>query len=173
VTVALRVRNEATVENVLCYVHRRALKIAVEGLGVVTGDVAWGGNWFFLTGGAPYAIERANIPRLNEAALAVRAELARAGHRGRDGGEIDHIDFSFAARAAAPTTVTLFYVLAAPTIAPLAAPGRAPNSPALPLRAHCRRARHGSRGRRLSSAIPPTPFPTASPFPNGLPGAAA
>ena len=93
VTVALHGRNEATVENVPSYVHRRALKIAVDGLGVLTGDVAWGGNWFFLTDGAPCAIERANIPRLTEAALAVRAALARAGHRGRDGGEIDHIEF--------------------------------------------------------------------------------
>ena len=93
VTVELHGRNEATVENVLSYVHRRGLKIAVDGLGAVTGDVAWGGNWFFLTDGAPCAIERANIPRLTEAALGVRAELARAGHRGRDGCEIDHIEF--------------------------------------------------------------------------------
>lgn len=93
VTVELHSRNDATVENVLSYVHRRGLKIAVEGLGVVTGDVAWGGNWFFLIDGAPCAIERANIPRLTEAALAVRAELDRAGHRGREGSEIDHIEF--------------------------------------------------------------------------------
>jgi 4-hydroxyproline epimerase len=56
-------------------------------------DNAWGGNWFFLIDGAPCAIEPANIPRLTEAALAVRAELARAGHRGKDGDEIDHIEF--------------------------------------------------------------------------------
>jgi 4-hydroxyproline epimerase len=93
VTVELHGRNEATVENVPSYVHRRGLKIAVEGLGVVTGNVAWGGNWFFLIDGAPCAIEGANIPRLTEAAIAVRAELARAGHRGKDGGEIDHVEF--------------------------------------------------------------------------------
>jgi 4-hydroxyproline epimerase len=93
VTVELHNRNEATIENVPSYVHRRGLKIAVEGLGAVTGDVAWGGNWFFLIDGAPCAIEAANIPRLTEAALAVRTELARAGHRGKDGGEIDHVEF--------------------------------------------------------------------------------
>jgi len=93
VTVELHNRNEATIENVPSYVHRRGLKIDVEGLGVVTGDVAWGGNWFFLIDGAPCAIEGAKIPRLTEAALAVKAELARAGHRGRDGGEIDHVEF--------------------------------------------------------------------------------
>jgi 4-hydroxyproline epimerase len=93
VTVELHNRNEATIENVPSYVHERGLKIAVEGLGVVSGDVAWGGNWFFLIDGAPCAIEAANIPRLTEAALAVRAELTRAGHRGKDGGEIDHIEF--------------------------------------------------------------------------------
>jgi 4-hydroxyproline epimerase len=93
VTVVLHSANEATVENVPSYVHQRDLKIAVEGLGVVTGDIAWGGNWFFLIEGAPCAIERANVARLSEAALAVRTELARAGHRGRDGAEIDHIEF--------------------------------------------------------------------------------
>jgi 4-hydroxyproline epimerase len=93
VTVELHSCNEATIENVPSYVHRRGLKTAVEGLGVVTGDVAWGGNWFFLIDGAPCAIEVANIRRLTEAALAVKAELARAGHRGKDGGEIDHVEF--------------------------------------------------------------------------------
>ena len=93
VTVELHSANEATVENVPSYVHRRDVKIAVEGLGVVAGDIAWGGNWFFLVEGAPCAIERANVARLSEAALAVRAELARAGQRGRDGAESDHIEF--------------------------------------------------------------------------------
>jgi len=92
VKVELRGSNEATVENVPSYVFRRGVRIEVAGLGVVTGDIAWGGNWFFLTDSAPRALEPGNIADLTEAALAIRAELWRAGHRGRDGGEIDHIE---------------------------------------------------------------------------------
>ena len=93
VGVELNGRNEATFENVPSYAHRRGVKVEVAGLGLVSGDVAWGGNWFFLTDDAPCAIEPANIAELTEAALAVRAELLRRGHRGADGGEIDHIEF--------------------------------------------------------------------------------
>ena len=93
VTVELHGRNEATVENVPSYPFRRGVKLEVAGLGTVSGDTAWGGNWFFLADGAPCAIEAANIAELTEAALAVRAELLRAGHRGLDGGEIDHVEF--------------------------------------------------------------------------------
>ncbi|MCJ2050585.1 proline racemase family protein [Methylobacterium sp. J-070] len=92
VGVDLRDRNTATVGNVPSYRHRAAVRVAVEGLGPVTGDVAWGGNWFFLTESAPCAITAANIPRLTEAAQRIRAALARDGVTGRDGGEIDHVE---------------------------------------------------------------------------------
>ncbi len=35
-------------ENVPSYRHRRAVSLEVPGIGTVSGDVAWGGNWFFL-----------------------------------------------------------------------------------------------------------------------------
>ena len=49
VGVELHDRNTATVGNVPSYRHRAAVRVDVDGLGPVTGDVAWGGNWFFLT----------------------------------------------------------------------------------------------------------------------------
>jgi 4-hydroxyproline epimerase len=58
----------------------------------VRGDVAWGGNWFFLTESAPCAIEAANIPALAGAALAIKAALTRGGVTGRYGAEIDHVE---------------------------------------------------------------------------------
>jgi 4-hydroxyproline epimerase len=92
VTVELHDRNTATIANVPSYLHRRDVRVEVEGLGTVSGDVAWGGNWFFLTEAIPCAIEAANIPILTEAALAIRRALVRARVTGRDGGEIDHIE---------------------------------------------------------------------------------
>jgi 4-hydroxyproline epimerase len=92
ITVELHDRNTATIANVPSYLHRRDVTVEVEGLGAVSGDVAWGGNWFFLTDAIPCAIEAANIPILTEAAQAIRRALVRVGVTGRDGGEIDHIE---------------------------------------------------------------------------------
>lgn len=100
VTVELHDRNTATIENVPSFMHREAVAVEVEGLGVVRGDVAWGGNWFFLTEDAPADIDAANIRRLTDAGEAVKRALMRDGVRGRDGGEIDHIEF-FAASPSA------------------------------------------------------------------------
>ena len=92
VAVDLHDRNAATITNVPSFLHREAVRVTVDGLGIVTGDVAWGGNWFFLTQTAPCAIEAANIPVLMEAAQAIKRALARDGVTGRDGAEIDHIE---------------------------------------------------------------------------------
>jgi 4-hydroxyproline epimerase len=94
VTVELHDRNTATIANVPSYLHRRDVTVEVDGLGTVSGDVAWGGNWFFLTDAVPCAIEAANIPILTEAAQAIRRALVRGRVTGRDGCEIDHIELS-------------------------------------------------------------------------------
>jgi 4-hydroxyproline epimerase len=89
VEVDLTGRNAATIENVPSYAYARNVELE----GGVVGDIAWGGNWFFLTEDAPCALEPRNIQRLTEAALKIQAELKRRGMRGDDGGEIDHIEF--------------------------------------------------------------------------------
>jgi 4-hydroxyproline epimerase len=92
VSVELQDRNTATVANVPSFLYREAITVEVGGLGTVTGDVAWGGNWFFLTENAPCAIEAGAIPALTAAAERIKAALARQGVTGRGGGEIDHIE---------------------------------------------------------------------------------
>jgi 4-hydroxyproline epimerase len=89
VKVELQSRNEATIENVPSYVLIRDVVLD----GGMVGDIAWGGNWFFLTDNAPCALEPRNIPQLTEAALKIQAELRRRGFRGDDGGLIDHVEF--------------------------------------------------------------------------------
>jgi 4-hydroxyproline epimerase len=89
VSVELSSRNEATIDNVPSYVFRRGVELP----GGVTGDIAWGGNWFFLTGDAPCPLEPRHIPRLTAAALSIKAKLKAGGWRGGDGGEIDHVEF--------------------------------------------------------------------------------
>ena len=91
VTVVLHDRNTATVTNVPSFVHRQAVRVAVDGLGTVSGDIAWGGNWFFLTEAA-CAIEPGAITALTEAALRIKQALIRDRVTGAGGVEIDHIE---------------------------------------------------------------------------------
>ena len=85
-------RNYAIVDNVESYRHLKSASVEVEGLGVVTGDVAWGGNWFFLTQDAPCPLLGANIEILTRAARDIRRALHAQGVRGADGEDIDHVE---------------------------------------------------------------------------------
>jgi 4-hydroxyproline epimerase len=93
VTVELHDHNTATFANVPSFVHRQAAEVSVDGMGRVAGDIAWGGNWFFITEAAPCVIDASNIPTLTEAALKIKRALACEGVTGRAGAEIDHIEF--------------------------------------------------------------------------------
>src|SRR6185437_14889668 len=79
----------ATVENVESHRFARAVEVEVPGLGTVRGDVAWGGNWFFLSSFAPCDLVLANLGPLTEAAIAIQDALQAQGVRGRDGALID------------------------------------------------------------------------------------
>jgi 4-hydroxyproline epimerase len=85
--------NEVTIENVPSYRYREAVPVEVEGLGTVTGDIAWGGNWFFIAQDSPFPLSREYTPQLTEAAERVKSALLAQEISGADGGEIDHIDF--------------------------------------------------------------------------------
>jgi 4-hydroxyproline epimerase len=82
-----------TVENVPSYRYRAAVEVQVPGYGSFTGDVAWGGNWFFLVGDPPWALTVANRNELIAASIAIRAALHANGVTGQDGAYIDHIEF--------------------------------------------------------------------------------
>lgn len=79
--------NRVTVENVPSY--RLATGVKVED--IVAGDVAWGGNWFFLAP-SPIELVPANIEALTQHSWRIRRALERANITGANGGEIDHIE---------------------------------------------------------------------------------
>lgn len=93
VSVDLLGPNEVEIENVPSHRHRRDVALDVPGLGRVVGDVAWGGNWFFLVGTSPHPLVMAEIGPLTRAAEAVMAALAQQGITGADGARIDHVEF--------------------------------------------------------------------------------
>jgi 4-hydroxyproline epimerase len=92
VTTLLHPTGEVTVQNVPAYRLLKGVELAVEGYGVVTGDVAWGGNWFFLTHDHGLDVAFANLERLTDCAWKIRRALRRQGVTGADGQEIDHIE---------------------------------------------------------------------------------
>ncbi|MEP2717112.1 proline racemase family protein [Pseudophaeobacter sp.] len=93
VEVELLSPNRAVVENVPSYRKSKGLTLEVPGQGQIMGDVAWGGNWFFLTPDCPADLDLENIPRLTAAALDIRAALQAQGVTGDRGAEIDHVEF--------------------------------------------------------------------------------
>ena len=100
VSVDLRSAHEVTIQNVESQAFRRDVAIDVPGLGRIVGDVAWGGNWFFLCHSTPCELTPQNIGELTRQAEAVKVTLVRQGITGRDGAEIDHIEFFGPALAA-------------------------------------------------------------------------
>ena len=81
-----------SVRNVSSYRRVKDLAVEVPGLGRIVGDIAWGGNWFFLVGDHGEDLTVRNAKRLTEVTSRIRAALERDGIAGADGGAIDHIE---------------------------------------------------------------------------------
>jgi 4-hydroxyproline epimerase len=92
VTAELQDDGAVTVHNVPSYRYSKGVEILVPGHGRVVGDIAWGGNWFFLIEGHPHELSLSNLEVLTEYAWAVRKTLQQKGITGRDNQEIDHVE---------------------------------------------------------------------------------
>ena len=66
--------------------------VDVPGIGPVRGDVAWGGNWFFLVDDPDQRLALDAVTQLTDRARRIRLALAAAGITGDDGAPIDHIE---------------------------------------------------------------------------------
>lgn len=80
------------VANVPSYRLATGVTVEVPGIGPVTGDVAWGGNWFFLVKEHEQKLEIEKLETLMDFTQRVRDSLARAGITGDDGHEVDHVE---------------------------------------------------------------------------------
>lgn len=79
-------------ENVPSYPLGEPLALSVPGLGPVRGELAWGGNGFFVVREHPLTLAGTPVEVLRAAALAIRQALA-AGRRGEYAGHrIDHVE---------------------------------------------------------------------------------
>ncbi|MEZ4650123.1 MAG: proline racemase family protein [Candidatus Eisenbacteria bacterium] len=92
VSATLHLDGEVEVRNVQSYRYASRISVDVPGIGLVRGDVAWGGNWFFLVDEHDEVLELSNVERLTDVTWRIRQALERDGIRGANGGEIDHIE---------------------------------------------------------------------------------
>ena len=92
VTATLHEDGSVSVRNVPAYRLLHRVAVDVPGHGRVMGDVAWGGNWFFLVSEHGQRVAGDNIAALTDYAWALRCALEAAGIRGRDGAVVDHIE---------------------------------------------------------------------------------
>ncbi|MCP4902424.1 MAG: hydroxyproline-2-epimerase [bacterium] len=81
-----------SVENVPSYLLGEAVEVETSKHGTVCGDIAWGGNWFFLTDGANVEITAANVDALTNFAWDIRCSLEKSGITATDGAVIDHVE---------------------------------------------------------------------------------
>ena len=94
ITVELRPTQEVVLTNVLSYRLHENVTVEVDGLGKVTGDVAYGGNWFFVVHHPHFEIDLARSEELTDIAQAIKAALIRHRITGEDGAEIDHVELA-------------------------------------------------------------------------------
>ena len=81
-----------SISNVPSYRLAKDVSVEIEGIGTVRGDIAWGGNWFFLIGDHPMELEIDNLSKLTEFSARVRSALTANNITGERGAEIDHIE---------------------------------------------------------------------------------
>ncbi len=98
VSAVLSPAGDVTIRNVPAYLHRADVTVDVPSVGRVTGDIAWGGNWFFLTQLEAPALDLEHRAELLRVTTAIRDALHAAGITGRDGGVIDHVELYGPAR---------------------------------------------------------------------------
>jgi 4-hydroxyproline epimerase len=92
VTARLHEDGEVSVSNVASYRTAAGVSVEIPGHGKIVGDVAWGGNWFFLINNHGKELEMKNLEELTEFTWQIRQALARNHITGTDGAEIDHIE---------------------------------------------------------------------------------
>jgi proline racemase len=86
VTAMLHAANRVNVRNVASWRAKRELGVDVPGIGMITGDIAYGGNWFFLVE-YPHPMAMADIGTLTQRCRSIREAVHAAGHP-----EVDHVE---------------------------------------------------------------------------------
>jgi proline racemase len=95
ITATLHEMGEVSVVNVPSWRAKKSVRVDVPGIGVIEGDVAWGGNWFFLVQNHGQQLALARTERLTEFSWRVRQAVNSQGFP-----EVDHVELFGPAQAA-------------------------------------------------------------------------
>jgi 4-hydroxyproline epimerase len=94
VTARLHEDGGVSVRNVPSYRKAKGVTVRVEGIGEVRGDVAWGGNWFFLVESPKWKVELARVDELTGVTWRIRQAVNAQGFP-----EVDHVELFGESRA--------------------------------------------------------------------------
>ena len=94
VSAELAPSGRVTMRNVVSFLHRKDVDVPVPGVGVVRGDIAFGGNWFFLCELTEPEVVPGEIRRLLDVTRAILAALEDQGITGAAAAPIDHVELS-------------------------------------------------------------------------------
>jgi 4-hydroxyproline epimerase len=87
VSATLHEDGSVSVANVPSYRHKSPVVVQVPGIGVVSGDVAWGGNWFFLVHSPVWDLSIQNVETLTDVSWRIRQAVNKQGFP-----EVDHVE---------------------------------------------------------------------------------
>ena len=100
VEVELHDDGSVSVDNVFSYRYRSGVPVETVRHGRLVGDIAWGGNWFFLVSDHGRVLGAEHLEELSALTRDILSSLRRQGITGEDGAEIDHVElFGPATRA--------------------------------------------------------------------------
>lgn len=85
---------EVALQNVESYRFAKGVRVSTPEFGEIKGDVAYGGNWFFLVHHEHPPLAPENIAELTRLGVAIRKALSKNGVTGANGVEIDHIELT-------------------------------------------------------------------------------
>ena len=89
VAATLHEDGSVTLANVPSYRHAKSVTVEVPEVGIITGDVAWGGNWFFISDSHSFALDLHNAGQLTDVSRAIRSAVNAQGFP-----EVDHIELT-------------------------------------------------------------------------------
>jgi 4-hydroxyproline epimerase len=92
ITTTLHDSARVSVQNVPAYRLRKDVAVDVPRYGRVVGDLAWGGNWFFLVKATAERIALDNVDHLTRVTKQIEAALAASGITGAGGERVDHVE---------------------------------------------------------------------------------
>ena len=92
ITTTVHEDGSISLKNVPAYRYQKAVTVNVPSIGEVTGDIAWGGNWFFLVDKHFADIKLENVKILSDITIKIMEALEAQGITGKNGQIIDHIE---------------------------------------------------------------------------------